>query len=80
MGTADAPPIDRIWIHGSRVGQAQSGAGGIRQAAGTDPCTTHVEAAEVLGVCIKTVQRRLNGALVLLATELKDLYPKLDEA
>jgi RNA polymerase sigma-70 factor (ECF subfamily) len=41
---------------------------------------TQAEAAEVLGVCIKTVQRRLNGALVLLATELKDLHPKLDEA
>jgi RNA polymerase sigma-70 factor (ECF subfamily) len=38
-----------------------------------------VEAAEVLGVCIRTVQRRLNGALVLLAAELKDLHPKLDE-
>ena len=41
---------------------------------------TQVEAAEVLGVCIKTVQRCLNGALVLPATELKDLHPKLDEA
>jgi RNA polymerase sigma-70 factor (ECF subfamily) len=40
---------------------------------------TQVEAAEVLGVCTKTVQRRLNGALVLLAAELKDLHPKLDE-
>jgi RNA polymerase sigma-70 factor (ECF subfamily) len=36
---------------------------------------THVEAAGVLGVCTKTVQRRLNGALVLLAKELKDLLP-----
>ena len=36
---------------------------------------TQVEAAEVLGVSTKTVQRRLNGALVLLATELKDLQP-----
>ena len=34
-----------------------------------------VEAAGVLGVCAKTVQRRLNGALVLLARELKDLLP-----
>src|SRR6516162_7367073 len=34
---------------------------------------TQVEAAGVLGVCAKTVQRRLNGALVLLAKELKDL-------
>jgi len=38
-----------------------------------------VEAAEVLGVSTKTVQRRLNGALVLLAAELKDLHPRLDE-
>jgi RNA polymerase sigma factor (sigma-70 family) len=36
---------------------------------------TQVEAAEVLGVSTKTVQRRLNGALVLLAKELKDLRP-----
>jgi RNA polymerase sigma factor (sigma-70 family) len=40
---------------------------------------TQVEAAEVLGVSTKTVQRRLNSALVLLATELKDLHPKQDE-
>jgi RNA polymerase sigma factor (sigma-70 family) len=36
---------------------------------------TQVEAAEVLGVSTKTVQRRLNGALVLLAKELEDLLP-----
>jgi RNA polymerase sigma factor (sigma-70 family) len=36
---------------------------------------TQPEAAEVLGVSPKTVQRRLNGALVLLAKELKDLCP-----
>jgi RNA polymerase sigma factor (sigma-70 family) len=36
---------------------------------------TQVEAAGVLGVCPKTVQRRLNGALVILAKELKDLLP-----
>jgi RNA polymerase sigma-70 factor (ECF subfamily) len=36
---------------------------------------TQVEAAGVLGVCTKTVQRRLNGALVLLTIELKDLLP-----
>jgi RNA polymerase sigma factor (sigma-70 family) len=36
---------------------------------------TQVEAAEVLGVCPKTVQRRLNGALMLLGKELKDLRP-----
>jgi RNA polymerase sigma-70 factor (ECF subfamily) len=36
---------------------------------------TQPEAAEVLGVSAKTVQRRLNGALVLLAKELKDLCP-----
>jgi RNA polymerase sigma-70 factor (ECF subfamily) len=33
------------------------------------------EAAEVLGVSIRTVQRRLNRALVLLAKELDDLRP-----
>jgi RNA polymerase sigma-70 factor (ECF subfamily) len=33
------------------------------------------EAAEVLGVSIRTVQRRLNRALVLLANELDDLRP-----
>ena len=36
---------------------------------------THSEAAEVLGVCAKTVQRRLNHALLLLAKELDHLRP-----
>jgi RNA polymerase sigma-70 factor (ECF subfamily) len=34
------------------------------------------EAAEVLGVSIRTVQRRLNHALLLLAKELDDLRPE----
>jgi RNA polymerase sigma-70 factor (ECF subfamily) len=37
------------------------------------------EAAEVLGVSIRTVQRRLNRALLLLAKELDDLRPLKDE-
>jgi RNA polymerase sigma-70 factor (ECF subfamily) len=36
---------------------------------------THAEAAEVLGVSVKTVQRRLNSSLVLLAEKLDDLRP-----
>jgi RNA polymerase sigma factor (sigma-70 family) len=36
---------------------------------------THSEAAEVLGVSAKTVQRRLNRSLVLLAKELDHLRP-----
>jgi RNA polymerase sigma factor (sigma-70 family) len=36
---------------------------------------THGEAAEVLGVSAKTVQRRLNRSLVLLAKELDHLRP-----
>jgi RNA polymerase sigma-70 factor (ECF subfamily) len=36
---------------------------------------THEEAAEVLGVCAKTVQRRLNRSLLLLAKELDHLRP-----
>ena len=36
---------------------------------------TQVEAAEVLGVSIKTVQRRLNRGLLILAEELDDLRP-----
>ncbi len=36
---------------------------------------TQVEAAEVLGVSAKTVQRRLNRALLLLAERLDDLRP-----
>jgi RNA polymerase sigma-70 factor (ECF subfamily) len=36
---------------------------------------TQPETAEVLNVSTKTVQRRLNGALVLLAKELNDLRP-----
>jgi RNA polymerase sigma-70 factor (ECF subfamily) len=36
---------------------------------------SQVETAGVLGICATTVRRRLNGALVLLTTELKDLLP-----
>ena len=36
---------------------------------------TQAEAAEVLGVSIKTVQRRLNRGLLLLAERLEDLRP-----
>ena len=36
---------------------------------------THVETAEVLDVSVKTVQRRLNRASLLLAEELDDLRP-----
>jgi RNA polymerase sigma-70 factor (ECF subfamily) len=36
---------------------------------------TYPEAAEVLGVSVKTVQRRLNRSLVLLAEQLNDLRP-----
>jgi RNA polymerase sigma-70 factor (ECF subfamily) len=36
---------------------------------------TQAEAAEVLGVSAKTVRRRLNRGLVLLAEQLDDLRP-----
>jgi RNA polymerase sigma-70 factor (ECF subfamily) len=36
---------------------------------------THAEAAEVLGVAAKTVQRRLNSAVLRLSAELDDLRP-----
>ena len=36
---------------------------------------THAEAAEVVGVAVKTVQRRLNRARLLLAEQLADLRP-----
>ena len=36
---------------------------------------THAEAAGVLGVAVKTVQRRLNRARLLLAEQLADLRP-----
>jgi RNA polymerase sigma-70 factor (ECF subfamily) len=36
---------------------------------------TQTEAADVLGVSIKTVQRRLNRALLVLSNELVDLRP-----
>jgi DNA-directed RNA polymerase specialized sigma24 family protein len=36
---------------------------------------THAEAAKVIGVAPKTVQRRLNRALVLLEQGLEDLRP-----
>ncbi len=38
---------------------------------------THGEAAEVLDVSAKTVQRRLNRGLVLLSDQLGDLLPEL---
>jgi RNA polymerase sigma-70 factor (ECF subfamily) len=37
---------------------------------------SHTEVAEVLGVATKTVQRRLNRALLLLADRLRDLSPQ----
>jgi RNA polymerase sigma-70 factor (ECF subfamily) len=41
---------------------------------------THVDAASVLGISPKTVQRRLNRGLVLLADQLRDLQqPRADE-
>ncbi|WP_020473559.1 sigma-70 family RNA polymerase sigma factor [Zavarzinella formosa] len=36
---------------------------------------THPEAAELLGVSVKTVQRRLNRGLLLLTGQLRDLRP-----
>jgi RNA polymerase sigma-70 factor (ECF subfamily) len=36
---------------------------------------THPEAADVVGVSVKTVQRRLNRARLLLAEQLADLRP-----
>src|SRR5262249_40124530 len=41
---------------------------------------THAEAAAVVGVSEKTVQRRLNRARLLLAERLADLRPLKDEA
>jgi RNA polymerase sigma-70 factor (ECF subfamily) len=40
---------------------------------------TQAEAADVLGVSAKTVQRRLNRSLLLLAKELDDLRPQKDD-
>jgi len=40
---------------------------------------TQVQVAEVLGVSAKTVQRRLNRSLLLVAKELDDLRPQKDE-
>jgi RNA polymerase sigma factor (sigma-70 family) len=40
---------------------------------------TYPEAAEVLGVSVKTVQRRLNRGLLLLTEQLDDLRPQKDE-
>lgn len=36
---------------------------------------SHVEVAELLGVAVKTIQRRLNRSLLLLAQKLGDLSP-----
>jgi RNA polymerase sigma-70 factor (ECF subfamily) len=40
---------------------------------------THTETAEILGVSVKTVQRRLNHSLILLARELDHLRPEQRE-
>jgi len=39
---------------------------------------THAEAAEMIGVAVKTVQRRLNRSLILLTEKLHDLDPTAD--
>jgi RNA polymerase sigma factor (sigma-70 family) len=39
---------------------------------------THAEAAEVIGVAVKTVQRRLNRSVVLLTEKLHDLDPSVE--
>jgi len=39
---------------------------------------TQLEAAEVLGVSNKTVQRRLNRALLILSEALGDLRPSVE--
>ena len=39
---------------------------------------THAEAAAVIGVALKTVQRRLNRSIVLLTTKLHDLDPSAE--
>jgi RNA polymerase sigma-70 factor (ECF subfamily) len=36
---------------------------------------SHAETAEVLGVSVKTVQRRMNRGLLLLSNQLSDLQP-----
>jgi RNA polymerase sigma-70 factor (ECF subfamily) len=41
---------------------------------------THSEAAEILGVSVKTIQRRLNRAVLLLAESLGDIRPDSPEA
>jgi RNA polymerase sigma-70 factor (ECF subfamily) len=38
--------------------------------------TTQIEAAKVLNVTVRTIQRRLNRSLVLLAERLSDLRPE----
>ncbi len=40
---------------------------------------SHVEAAGIVGVSVKTVQRRLNRARLLLAEQLADLQPGIRE-
>jgi DNA-directed RNA polymerase specialized sigma24 family protein len=39
----------------------------------------YAEAAEVIGLSVKTVQRRLNRARLLLAERLADLHPDTPE-
>ena len=40
---------------------------------------SHTEVAEIVGVSLKTVQRRLNRGLLLLDEMLDDLRPRKDE-
>jgi RNA polymerase sigma factor (sigma-70 family) len=39
---------------------------------------THADAAEVIGVAVKTIQRRLNRSLLLLTVKLHDLDPGVE--
>src|SRR5438552_1772949 len=70
-GSALTPEGRRILEAIDRLPEEEREAFGLVRVQGL----THAEAAEVLDVSVKTVQRRLNRALLLLAKELDHLRP-----
>jgi RNA polymerase sigma-70 factor (ECF subfamily) len=71
-GSALSPDGRRILTAIDELPEDEREAFGLIHVQGLTQC----EAAEVLGVSVRTVQRRLNRSLLLLAKELEDLRPK----
>jgi RNA polymerase sigma-70 factor (ECF subfamily) len=70
-GTGDGPNVRRILEAIESLPEEEREAFNLVRVQGM----THADAAEVLGVSTKTVQRRLNQCVLLLSEKLRDLKP-----